>query len=133
MGYIATTGVTYISGTAGGVETTPQYVGSGDVSTGNNAPESAYTYHALSGSVPTILFTDPPLAYGHYGSPLVGSTSDRAPNLPSGYNALGVATYGSGKQNTTTTWGTDKSKLDVAATYFTGASGQSVDYDGFSS
>ncbi len=74
-----------------------EYMGGGTLRLGR-AIEPAI----VAGTTATVMgvLTDVPLGRDDAtGRLIIGTVNDRAPNVPSGYAANGVATYGSGKRN----------------------------------
>jgi hypothetical protein len=103
----AVTGVNYINGTSVSANDGKQnYQGDNSkLHLGQQASNSQYINHSVGDR---ILLADTHLGQNDRDLP-VGFVKDRAPNLPSGYDNHGAATFGSGKQNTVTTFAKDLS------------------------
>lgn len=93
----ATEGVSYIDGSTSDNTNNAHYVGDGEIQFGN-IDNSGYINKAVVDAVKGI---DVNLGNVVVNNVHQVDADDRAPNLPSGYNAKGVPTYGDGKQNLT--------------------------------
>ncbi len=101
----ASQGVGYFSGTTQGSQSNIQYVGGTRVKLGNLEPRAGTPIRQ------TVLGSTVKLGRDDSTARLpVGFTTDRAPNVPSGYAANGKATYGSGKINKSLVFATDNSR-----------------------
>lgn len=139
----ATQGVTYINGVTSSLnDKDPIYIESSTLVLGNHSTTREGNWYP-SGVRPGLFYIDgTPTVFADYQRianvdlalgqtetvTYIGSKSDRAPNLPSGYSNIGAATFGSGKMNKTTTWAQDRSILDASGVFMLQEGQSSFDY-----